>query len=225
MSIIIDNVEQGSAAWGALRLGIPTASEMKRVVTPTGKLSTGRDTYLAELLAEHVLGEPVTEFGGNFWTERGTMLEPQALEYFQFVNDVEVDKVGIVFNDDSRMVAASPDGLIGDDGGVEIKNPAIQTHLLWLARGGLPKDHYCQVQSSMWITGRNYWHFLSYYPGMPPLDVRCEPDEQYHKALDKYVPQFIDEILAGRERLEQLGAVVDKEPGYADHYTQTGGTL
>ena len=72
---------QGSREWVEARLGIPTASQFSRIVTPTGQLSKARDGYLAELLCEWVMGEPVTDFKSE-WMEWGQAIEGEAFDYF-----------------------------------------------------------------------------------------------------------------------------------------------
>ena len=99
--------EQGSGEWIECRLGIPTASEFGRIVTATGKLSAQRGPYMGELLAEWALGEPYADFE-NEWTERGKLLEPEALEYYAFVRDVTPAKVGFVYRDSARLVRVQP---------------------------------------------------------------------------------------------------------------------
>ena len=106
---------------GQARLGIPTASEFKRILTPNGKLSASRDGYLSELLAEWALGEPSSDFMGTDWTERAQILEPQARAAYGLLRDADVTECGLCFLDDSKMVGASPDGLVGDAGLLELK--------------------------------------------------------------------------------------------------------
>ncbi len=212
MSAVELDVPQGEAEWMAARLGRPTASQASRIVTRTGKPSSQADAYMAELLAEYFLGHPVTEFDGNVWTERGKALEPDAFALYAFHVDSEPRTTGIVYRDESRLFGASPDGLVDPDGGLELKAPMPGTHLLWLARGECPPQHWCQVQASIWATGRKWWDFMSYYPDLPPLIVRVEPDATYQAALDKHIPAFIGELLSGRERLRELGV----EPALED---------
>ena len=92
--MIVLEVEQGTLAWTQARLGIPTASQASRIVTPTGRLSKSRDGYLAQLLAEWALGEDVTDFAGTEWMERGKVLEPEARRYYAFHADAEPETVG-----------------------------------------------------------------------------------------------------------------------------------
>ena len=205
--MIVLNHEQGSAEWVEARLGIPTASEFKRILTPTGKPSTSREGYLAELLAEWALGQPVTEFGGTEWTERGQMLEPDARADYAFQVDCEPSLVGLILRDEGRMCGASPDALVGENGLLELKCPKAGKHLLYLARNELPREYSAQVQGQIWVTGREWCDFTSYYPGLPSFCIRVAPDDRYQAALDESMPVFIEELLAGRQRLRSLGVV------------------
>ena len=208
-AMIIHPAEQGSAAWTKARLGIPTASQFSRIITPGGKLSKSRDGYLAELLAEWALGEPVSEFLGNDWTERGHILEGEARAAYGLLRDADVTEVGLCYRDDSRLVAASPDGMIYDGAcpecSLELKVPKASTHLMWLARDVVPRDHALQVQGQMWVTGLDRADFMSYHPGLPPFLVRIDPDVTLHAAMDEHMPTFIAELIACQERLRELG--------------------
>ena len=204
--MIILNIEQGRRAWIEARLGIPTASEFSKIVTPGGKLSASRDEYIGTLLAEWALGEQVDDFD-NEWTERGKALEPEARNYYRFHRDTEVKNVGLIYRDDSRTVGASPDGTIGEDGLLELKCPKASTHLRWLALGVVPRQHVIQVQAQLWVSGRAWVDFMSYYPGLPPLIVRAHPGEKMQVAFDEAIPVFIEELLAGREKLREMGVV------------------
>ena len=137
--IKVDDVQQGTLTWLECRLGIPTASQFSKIVTPSGKLSSARDGYMAQLLAEWALGAQVDDFLGTEWTERGKVLEPEARAYYSFQRDVEARTVGFVYKDEGKFVGCSPDGLVGQDGCLELKCPKAGTHLMWLAGGGLPQ--------------------------------------------------------------------------------------
>ena len=205
--MIVLDVKQGSLKWTQARLGIPTASQASRIVTPTGRLSKSRDGYLAQLLAEWALGENVNDFAGTEWMERGKVLEPEARRYYAFHADAEPATVGLVYRDETRMASCSPDGLVGDDGLLELKCPSAPKHVLWLAQGGCPREHWPQVQMQLWCCQRQWCDFFSYFPGLPPFIVRVEPDPDYQGALDAALPFFISQILAGRKRLEELGVI------------------
>ena len=207
--MIILDCEQGTQEWSEARLGIPTASEFSRIVTPTGKLSAARDGYLAELLAEWALGQPVSEFMGTDWTERGHMLEDAAREYYGVIRDVEPRTVGFLYRDDSRTCGASPDSLVGSNGLLETKCPSAPEHLLYLCRDAVPKKYWPQVQGQLWVSGYAWCDFMSYFPELPPVLIRVLPDDRYQDALDQHMPTFIDEMFDGRRRLQAMGIKAD----------------
>ena len=209
--MIVLDCAQGSQQWIDARLGIPTASEFSRIVTPTGRASTAAEGYTAELIAEWALGYPIKEFGGNEWTERGKDLEPDARAYYAFQTDLDPEAVGFVYRDEYQHVGGSPDAMVGDAGCLELKCPRADTHLLWLARGKLPKDHFAQVQGHLWVTGLAWCDFMSYHPDLPYLIVRAEPDEKYQDALDKIMPEFIADLLKARDRLRDMGVPIASE--------------
>ena len=196
---------QGSTEWSEARLGIPTTSAFKRILTPMGAPSSSSDAYLAELLAEWALGEPITEFTGTEWTERGQFLEKDALAFYSFHRDLDVETVGFLYRDGDRMSGCSPDGLVGEDGLLELKCPGAGKHLLWLSRGHVPHEHKMQVQGALWVSGKAWVDFMSFYPSLPPLIVRVMPDPKIQKLLDVVMPKFISVLLFGRERLVKLG--------------------
>jgi len=201
--MLILECEQGSDAWFAGRLGIPTASTFDKIITPTGKASTQAEGYMNRLLAEWLMGKPV-DIEKSEWMLRGNELEDQARCYHAFTEDVQVQKVGLVYRDEVKMVAASPDGLIGEDGGLEIKCPAPWTHVGYLLGGKCPTDYIPQVQGNMYVTGRNWWTFLSYHPDMEPMMVKVERDDEYIQTMDKMLNEFISKLLHRREKLSHL---------------------
>ena len=203
--MIVNHCTQGSQEWHECRLGIPTASQFKKIITPSGKPSGSADGYLAELLAEWALGETVSDFAGTEWTERGQVLEPEARAYYSFNRDLDVDTVGFIYRDEARMSGCSPDGMVGTDGMLELKCPSAGKHLLWLSREGVPPEHQMQVQGALWITGREWIDWMSFFPMLPQVIVRVLPDTKIQSALDVAVPIFVEQLLAGRERLLKLG--------------------
>jgi hypothetical protein len=182
---------QYSDLWWQLRRGVPTASAFDRILTPkTLKPSSQQEDYIAELIAEksafHVPFS--TERGMTRAMEDGIDREPEARQWFSMQTDADVQQVGFVLSECGRW-GASPDGLIGDDGGLELKCPLAKTQVRYLMEGGLPSEYKAQVHGSLIVTGRAYWMFLSYCPGLPPLLVRVVPDsftELLRKALDDF---------------------------------------
>lgn len=210
MPIYLRDLEQGTDEWRQVRCGIATASAFDRIVTPAKcQLSAQSDGYLRELLAEWVSGEPADTFS-NQWTERGSVIESEARDYYAFARDVDVAQVGFVYLDDKRMVGASPDGLPGD-GLLEIKCPKPSTHIGYLLKGEMPNDYRAQVQGSLMVTERPWCDFLSYCPNIPPLLIRVERDEAYITKLRTAVQQFVEKLEAGRDALRERGFAANQE--------------
>ena len=201
--IIVDDVDQGSDQWLMLRLGIPTASNFSKIITPKGKPSTQRNAYLNKLLAEWVVGEPIDGYKSASM-EYGNIMEDEARKLFEFINDVEIRQVSLIYGDDSRMIGASPDGLIGDDRGFEVKCPEAHTHIEYLLSDNMPNKYWPQVQGCMHVTGLDEWDFMSYFPGMPPLIKTIKRDHIFIRKLADELELFVDEMLLKRARLEAL---------------------
>lgn len=202
--IVVQHMVQGTDAWIRARLGVLTASQVVKLVTPTGKLSGQRSALAAALAAESVLGEPVDDFGGTYWTDRGSALEDEAGGYFALQTGHDPIAVGFVYRDESKTCGASPDWLVkdGDDWacGVEVKCPKAATHVEYLMDAKATK-YTPQVQFSLWVTGLPQWWFMSYFPGLPPLLKEVLPDPKWQDAFSEHVPIFLGEVAAIRERL------------------------
>ena len=181
--------EQGSDEWIAARLGIPSASMFGKIITTQGKWSTQADAYINQLVAEKLTGEQTYVYQ-NEHMARGTELEPEARAMYEFIKEVEVSEVGFCLHD-TLDAGCSPDGLIAEDGGLEIKCPAPATHVEYLKAGVLPSKYKQQVMGCLWITGREWWDFVSYHPTMKTLIVRVERDEEYIAALEDCITQAV----------------------------------
>jgi len=181
--------EQGSDEWIASRLGIPSASMFGKIITTQGKWSTQADAYINQLVAEKLTGEQTYVYQ-NEHMARGTELEPEARAMYEFIKEVEVSEVGFCLHD-TLDAGCSPDGLIAEDGGLEIKCPAPATHVEYLKAGVLPSKYKQQVMGCLWITGREWWDFVSYHPTMKTLIVRVERDEEYIAALEDCITQAV----------------------------------
>src|SRR5690606_19199105 len=126
------DVVQGSPDWLQARLGIPTASQADRIMTPRQlNPASAQREYLHQLLAEWVLGNPIDWGQASPWAERGTEMEAEARTAYELEMGVDVQTTGLLLTDDG-LFGGSPDGLVGDDGGVEIKCPGIHTHIGYL---------------------------------------------------------------------------------------------
>jgi hypothetical protein len=188
----INNHTQGSDEWLQSRLGKPTASNFGKLITPTGKPSTSADGYINELIAQRITGE-LPEFYTNDAMARGNELEPAAKALYEFTTGFDVVEVGLCLHDDLEC-GASPDGLIGDNAGLELKCPLPHTHVAYLRDGKVPSKYIPQVQGCLWITEREWWDFMSYHPSMEDLIVRVYRDEEYIKKLADAVIRAVEII-------------------------------
>lgn len=193
--IQVIDVEQGSPEWFAARAGIPTASEFSTVMAKgkDGGASVTRAKYMRQLAGEILTGEPAPEGYSNAFMARGHELEDEARSLYAFMRDAEPQRVGFIRN---GQKGASPDSLIGDRGGLEIKVaiPAVQIERL--QAGKLPTEHVAQVQGCMWVSERDSWDFVSYCPKLPPLILTIRRDEAYIATLAKAVDAFNEELDA-----------------------------
>jgi hypothetical protein len=188
----VSDAIQGSEEWLETRLGRPTASNFGKLITPTGKASTSAQGYIDELIAQRITGE-IPEFFKSEAMQRGNDLEPVAKSLYEFTYDVDVKEVGLCLHDKYEC-GASPDGLIGLDGGLEIKCPLPHTHVSYLRGGCIPAKYIPQVQGCLWITEREWWDFMSYHPSMEDLIVRVYRDNAYITKLAEQVIRAVEII-------------------------------
>lgn len=195
----IHQVEQRSPEWYSLRAGIPTASEFSKLITSTGEASKSLPGYALTLAAEAFAGKPLDVWEGTEWTERGRLLEAEALKQYEFVNDCTVEPVGFV-TDDAVTHGCSPDALVGP-GMVEVKCLKAENHikaiLYWQKNGTCPTDYVQQTQGQMMICERAWCDLIFYHPELPPLTIRQMADADIHAALRK----GITNVLAERDRV------------------------
>ena len=196
--MIVLPVEQGSPEWLYARLGLPSCSQFDRILTPRKRqYAAAARGYLYELVAEWLLGYPM-DHGSTQYMQRGTDMETEARAWYEMQRDVDVTRVGLVLRDD-KLVAGSPDGLVGEDGGVEIKVPAAHTHVGYLL--GDEPDYVGQIQGYMYLTGRRWWDFCSYSPALPSVLVRIERDDEYIAALEGALHLFLDDLAEAKDKL------------------------
>ena len=202
--MIEHDVIQGSVEWLTLRLGIPTASEFKRIVTDGGKLSKQSRDYAIYLVTEKILNRSLDSLDNLEWVERGKQLEPDAVRMYEFSERRKTRAVGFVTSDDGRL-GASPDRLlVGCNAGVEIKCPAPHTHVANLI-DGFGNDYRAQVQGQMLVCGFDFVDRYSFHPEMPPFLQRTVRDEPYLKLLADALDQFCDMKDAMLERARRAG--------------------
>lgn len=200
---IID-CKQGTPEWLRARIGRPTASEFDELLTGEWKARTGQgvETYLYRKLTEKVLGFPLND-ASSWAMEQGAILEGEAIPLFEGVYDVEVRRVGFVTTDDGR-IGCSPDALLGDSNGLEVKCPLPQTHLRYLLEGVLPKDYQAQVHGAMFVTGRPRWTFMSYSRQFPPFILEVQRDDAIQAALAKALTSFLARFDAALAKIKAM---------------------
>lgn len=202
--------EQRSPEWFAARAGRVTASAVAKVLA---KIKSGeaadRKNYKAQLVVERLTGKPAPSGFTNAAMQRGTELEPEARMEFEARTGILVVESGFWIADD-LMAGASPDGLIDDDGLLEIKAPSLATHMEYVRNGGLPAEYKPQVQFQLAVTDRDWCQFVSYAPEFPEHlqlhSVRVERDPDYIKTMMDEVKLFLSEVDAIVEQLSRKAA-------------------
>lgn len=194
--------EQGSAEWFRARAGIPTASSFDKIITTTGTRSKQREKYMFQLAGERIIGKPEETYT-NAAMQRGKEMEAEARQNYEFIYGETVEQVGLCVTEGEMVVGASPDGLLNANGGLEIKCPELATHVSYLLDNKLPTAYFQQVQGNLFVTGREWWDFVSYYPGLKPLLIRVERDENFIKALRVELGIFCAELEEVYKKIRQ----------------------
>lgn len=199
-------IQQGTHEWRLARIGKVGASRMYDVMTKgaSGYLA-GRKNLMAELIAERLTGVP-NESYVNAAMQHGLDTEPEARAAYEFYCDAAVVQTGFVLHDEISDSGASPDGLVGDDGLVEIKCPNTATHIETLINKSIPSKYMVQMQWQMACTKREWCDFVSYDPRMPAhlrLYVdRIKREQPIISQMENELKKFLAEM---EEKLAQLG--------------------
>ena len=191
---IIHELEQDTPEWHDARLGIVTMSRLKDLLVNgkgPGGFGAGAISYMHELIGERMTGEPSDAFQGNRHTERGHEMEPVARDLYRQATGNESREVGIVLN---HGAGYSPDGLIGEDGALEIKSKLPKLQVEVLLADEIPKDHIAQCQGGLWVSEREWIDFVSYWPGMPLFVKRAYRDEKMIRTIAERVDAFYEEM-------------------------------
>lgn len=201
-------IEQGSPEWHQLRVGKVTASRVADVARKlkSGGISKDRDRYAGELVAERMTGVPAQRYS-NVEMQWGTANEADARASYALTTGASVVQVAFVGHPRLRMTGASPDGLVDDDGLVEIKCPATHTHIATLLGGPIDPDYATQMLWQMACTDRAWCDFVSFDPRLP-VDmqlhvVRFNRDDVRIATLEAEVAKFLDEIDATEAELRR----------------------
>ena len=208
-------------AHGANELEIPTGQSLKNMIdrgyvverppppdakpiAPPVTLSANRYKLMDRLVAEWATGDSAEEFVATHAMERGHELEGEALERFGEITGMTAKAVGLVYRNEARTEACSPDWM-AEAFGVEVKCVEPWTLIGWRRIGGMPPEHEAQVQFSLWVTGFERWYFFAYHPDLPPLLIECCPENRWQKAFNEHVPTFIREMHTMRDLLRAEG--------------------
>lgn len=204
----------GSPNWWTVRRGKVTASNADMILTPkTCKPSAQQSRLIAMLVADIVNPSPnwFSERGGkppNKAIEDGIAREAESRRWYAFTHDVDVQEVGFILADDG-VTGCSPDGLIGADGLLELKNPTLDTQAGYLADGGLEDDYRCQCHMQMIVTGRQWVELLSYCPPLDPVTVQVVPGP-FTEALRAELALFLEKFAEVKRRLGIPDVVTDE---------------
>ena len=198
-------MEQKSPEWFAARLGKATGSRIAEIVAKTKSGdSASRGNYMAQLVIERLTNKQEESYSNDFM-DWGNLQEPFARAAYEAATNVLVDEVGMITHPRIEMSGASPDGLVGDDGLVEIKCPKTATHIETLLSKTVPGKYNIQMQWQMACTDRSWCDFVSFDPRMPDVLQmflkRVPRDDALIKTLENEVIKFLKEVDS---KLEQL---------------------
>lgn len=188
-------IEQGSPEWFAMRAGKVTASKVSDVMSAI--TTAGYKNYLADLVVERLTGNKTESFT-NAAMQWGVDQEPIARAEYEVKTGNFVDQIAFVDHPTIANFGCSPDGLVGDDGLIEIKCPNTATHIDYVMQDKVPTKYIPQIQCQLAVTGRKWCDFVSFDPRLPDglqiLIVRLERDDEYIEKLEARVVKFLDEV-------------------------------
>ncbi len=198
------NCQQNTTEWLLSRAGVVTASEADALVSPKWEVRKGQGvrTYLHEKLGGRVMGYE-GDGGGTWAMGQGQVKEPMGLAWYEFAFGVSIQRVGLCLSDDGKT-GCSPDGLIGDSSGIELKCPTVPTHLEYLLGQRVPDKYLAQVHFCMYVTGRPHWVFVSYNPHLPPLVVNVVRSPEAIAAIETALKDFLPSLDAAEARVRAM---------------------
>lgn len=208
---IYPELEQGSPEWHEARCGLITSSELDRIMTPgTHKAANNDKTrqHVYELAAQRINRYVEPSYVGDNML-RGWADEIRARDLYSERFGPVTEVGGMVRDFGTFKLWASPDGLVGEDGGIEAKSRAQKYQLQAISDNEVPTEHVLQVQSALLVSGRSWWDYVSYSGGMPMWIIRVYPDEAIHAAIIAACEAFeakVQEVMRKyQERLDKLG--------------------
>ena len=212
---------QGTDEWFNARCGIVTASTVGKLLTPTGKPANNETarTLRARLVTERYTGH-IEHTPQTFAMWRGTMDEPLARDLYS-THYAPVTEIGFMTRRDGDAYGGySPDGLVGDDGLIEIKSKTPHTHIATLLSGTVPAMHMAQLQMGLWVSGRDWIDYVQFSGGLPLFVARVHPDIVWLDAIEAVLSAFEIEAEATLARLhdiEKTYPITTERPYYYDN--------
>jgi putative phage-type endonuclease len=193
--MIIHNIEQGSEAWFAARCGRVTGTRFKALVAGEGT-ATYKD-LVTNIVCE-IITNKAEETYSNAIMEHGIETEPIARLEYVFLFETEVKTAGFITPDEDHKyftwIGISPDGLLPEEGILEIKCPLMRTHFEYIEANKLPAEYRYQVQGQLFVTGLKYCDFMSFVDGMKPFIIRVYPDLELFKEFEKRLDLLIIQV-------------------------------
>lgn len=205
---MIEMIEQRTDDWFAARLGKVTASRVADLMakTKTG-YSTSRENYMSQLVLERITGAKAESFSSAAM-QWGTDQEPFARAAYEAAKDVMVEELGFAPHPTIEMAGASPDGLVGDDGLVEIKCPNTATMIETLLTEKVPAKYHAQMQFQMACTGRKWCDYVVFDPRMPAkaqlFIKRVDRDDKFIAEMEAEIVKFLAEVQSQVEKLNKI---------------------
>lgn len=199
-------MEQRTKEWHKARLGIPTASNFRKIITAEGRPSKSATEYMCRLIGERIFERSMEERVTNKWMAHGIATEDLAAQEFAAISNERLENVGFVTTPDGRL-GCSPDRLIvSKNAALEIKCPAPWTHIEYLLYGP-GTDYKQQVQGQMLVGGYDKVYFFSYFPGMPAAMFETERDDSFIVKLGAALALFCDNLDKGTKKFRELGEI------------------
>jgi putative phage-type endonuclease len=193
------DIDQNTDEWFSLRLGRFTTSTFKNLFA--AKTTQAYNKEINRVVFETLTGKQPESFSNDYML-RGHELEPLAREAYEAKTFNLVSNGGFFTLDE--MIGSSPDGLIGDDGLLEIKCPAFNTMIEYLLKQKLPTEYYYQVHGQMYVTGRQWCDFVAYHPDLPMMVIRIDRDETVIKEIEDVLQVSIVEVMKKIDKIKPL---------------------
>ncbi len=200
--MIIADVQQNTPEWYKIKTGIPSASNFDKLMTTKGGVSKQRRKYMYQLVAERITGVKEDTYQNSIM-QRGIDMEDEARSMYEFITGNTVKQVGFCYPNDKKRCGCSPDGLVGKDGLLEVKSPTSAVHVGYIIAGVLPIDYMQQCQGQLFVTGRKWVDFFSFYPGLKSFIIRVKPDSKFLNILQIELEVFVNELNDLTERLRE----------------------